>query len=291
MNALIFGAGGQDGFYMQQLCHELSIEPIGISKFPAAGCIQGDVSDYAQVEGWIKHYRPAYLFHLAANSTTNHQALFENHATISTGTLNVLECVRQHSPGAIVFITGSGVQFRNVGQPISEQDEFEARSAYAVARIQSVYAARYYRTLGVRAYVGYLFHHESPRRTDDHVAKMISSAARRIARGSSEKIRLGDMSVRKEWAFAGDIVRGIFTLVNQENVFEATIGTGQAYSIQDWLEQCFRVLGKDWREHVDLEQAFTPEYHCLVSNPKTIRSLGWVPKMDFPGLASLMMGV
>jgi GDPmannose 4,6-dehydratase len=99
------------------------------------------------------------------------------------------------------------------------------------------------------------------------------------------------MSVRKEWAFAGDIVRGIFTLVNQENVFEATIGTGQAYSIQDWLEPCFRVLGKDWREHVDLEQAFTPEYHCLVSNPKTIRSLGWVPKMDFPGLASLMMGV
>ena len=291
MNALIFGAGGQDGFYLRQLCNELGIASVGISMFPETGCIQGDISDYTQVEGWVKQYRPTYLFHLAANSTTNHQALFENHNAISTGTLNVLECVRRHSPGTHVFITGSGVQFRNVGQPISEQDEFEARSAYAVARIQSVYAARYYRTLGVRAYVGYLFHHESPRRTDDHVAKMISSAVRRIARGSTEKIRLGDMSVRKEWAFAGDIVHGIFTLVNQGTVFEATIGTGQAYSIQDWLEQCFRIVGKDWREHVDLERPFTPEYSCLVSNPKTIRSLGWVPKMDFPGLASLMMSV
>lgn len=289
MNALIFGAGGQDGFYLQQLCRELGIVPVGISRSPNSDCIQGDVSDYDQVEGLVKFYQPTYIFHLAANSTTRHSALFENHATISTGTINILECVKNQSPDTRVFITGSGLQFKNTGKPISEKDEFEASSVYSVARIQSVYAARYYRSLGIRAYVGYLFHHESPLRKPGHVAKMISLAAQRSIINGAEKIKLGDISVLKEWAFSGDIVRGILTLVNQDVVFEAAIGTGRAYSIEDWLEQCFGIVGKNWREHVEIYHGFVPEYHCLVSNPETIQSLGWVPAVDFSELASMMM--
>jgi GDPmannose 4,6-dehydratase len=289
MNALIFGAGGQDGFYLQQLCRELRIVPVGVSRSTNSDCVQGDVSDYDQVEGLVKFYHPTYIFHLAANSTTRHSALFENHATISTGTLNILECVKNQSPDTRVFITGSGVQFKNTGKPISEKDEFEASSIYAVARIQSVYAARYYRSLGIRAYVGYLFHHESPLRKPGHVAKMISLAAQRSIINGAEKIKLGDISVLKEWAFSGDIVRGILTLVNQDVVFEAAIGTGCTYSIEDWLEQCFSIVGKNWREHVEICLGFVPEYHCLVSNPETIQSLGWVPAVDFFELASMMM--
>jgi GDPmannose 4,6-dehydratase len=289
MNALIFGAGGQDGFYLQQLCRELGIDAIGISRSPGSDYIQGDVSEYDQVKGLVNYYHPTYIFHLAANSTTRHSALFENHATISIGTINILECVKNQSPDTKVFIAGSGVQFKNTGQPIAEKDEFEASSVYSVARIHSVYAARYYRSLGIRAYVGYLFHHESPRRKSGHIAKMISLAAQHSSAEGAEKIKLGDISVRKEWAFAGDIVRGILTLVNQDDVFEAAIGTGDAFSIEDWLEQCFGLVGKDWREHVDLCQGFTPEYHCLVSNPKTIQSLGWVPAVGFSELASMMM--
>ena len=108
----------------------------------------GDVSDYAQVEALVRTHQADFVFHLAANSTTHHSALFENHATIVTGTLNVLEAVRLHCPQAKVFITGSGVQFVNRGQPISENDEFHPGSAYAIARIQSVYAARDFRALG-----------------------------------------------------------------------------------------------------------------------------------------------
>jgi GDPmannose 4,6-dehydratase len=289
MNALIFGAGGQDGFYLQQLCRKIGIIPIGISRSLRSDFIRGDVADYEQVEKLVKFYKPTYIFHFAANSTTHHRALFENHATISTGTINILESVKNQNPNTRVFITGSGVQFKNVGQPISEKDEFEANTAYSVARIHSAYAARYYRSLGIKTYVGYLFHHESPLRKMGHISKIISSVAKRSIIETSEKIKLGDISVRKEWAFAGDIVRGILTLVSQDDVFEATIGTGQAYSIQDWLEECFGLVGKNWRDYVEITSGFVPEYHCLISNPKTIRSLGWVPTITFSELASMMM--
>ena len=246
-------------------------------------------SNFNFVENIIKKEKPEYIFHFAANSSTRHDTLFENHETISTGTLNILESVKRHSPESRVFITGSGVQFENKGNPISETDNFEAKSPYSIARIQSVYAARYFRSLGVRVYVGYLFHHESPLRKENHISKMIANAVKRIANGSNEKITLGDISVKKEWAFAGDIAEGIFTLINQDKIFEACIGTGKAYSIQDWLEICFDRINKDWKEYVNLKESFLPEYKILVSDPSTINSLGWKPKITFENLCDMML--
>jgi GDPmannose 4,6-dehydratase len=239
----------------------------------------------------IKQHLPAYVFHVAANSTTRHDALFENHETISTGTLNVLEAIKRHTPGTKVFITGSGVQFKNSGRPITEKDEFEASSPYSVARIQSVYAARYYRSLGIHVYVGYLFHHESPHRKPNHVSKMIALAAQRIGVGSTEIIELGDISVAKEWTFAGDVTEAIMALVEQDGVFEAVIGSGVTYTIENWLEQCFGLIGKDWHDHVRLNEGFIPEYNRLVSNPETINSIGWLPVVNLPELAEMMMGM
>jgi len=287
MNALIFGANGQDGHYLSEVCKERGISPIGVSR--SGDWIPADVSSYEQVRELIKKYAPSYIFHLAARSTTRHDALFENHETISTGTLNILESVKIHCPRAKVFIVGSGLQFVNTGKPISERDPFDASSPYAVARIQSVYAARYYRSLGLRVYVGYLFHHESPLRQPNHVSRKIALAAQRIAAGSNEKLELGDITVEKEWTFAGDVAEAMLTLVRQDAVFEATIGTGTAYSIKDWLEQCFGVIGKEWRDAVRLQEDFVAEYPRLVSDPATIRSLGWSPKVGFPELARMMM--
>jgi len=288
MNALIFGANGQDGYYLTNLCKARGIEPLGVAR--TGDFIRGNVADYEQVAGLIKKHAPAYVFHLAANSTTNHAALFENHETISTGTLNILEAVKCHCSTAKVFITGSGVQFENTGDPISEDDEFEANSPYSVARIQSVNAARYYRSLGIAAYVGYLFHHESPLRKPRHISQKIALAARRVGAGAEEIIEVGDISVEKEWTFAGDVVNGIFTLVEQNDVFEAVIGSGVAYSIQNWLEQCFGLIGKNWTDYVQPSVGFNPEYKRLVSNPRTIQALGWQPEVEFPQLAAMMIG-
>jgi GDPmannose 4,6-dehydratase len=289
MRALIFGAAGQDGFYLSRLCRERDIEPICISRSGTAG-IKGDIRNRQMVEQLIKDHLPDYIFHLAANSSTRHETVFENHETIATGTLNILESAYRFSPHTKVFLTGSGVQFKNNGVPISENDEFAANSPYAVARIQSVYAARYYRALGMKIYVGYLFHHESPLRKMQHTSQMIVQGVLQIAKGQKQMLEIGDLSVEKEWVFAGDVVAGILTLIQQEQVFEAVIGSGITYTIQNWVEQCLKRIGKEnWQDYVRVNSGFVPEYRRLVSNPRLIKSLGWKPIVDFKELAGLML--
>ena len=288
MKALIFGASGQDGYYLEELCVRHHINPILISRSKES-CIQLDMANYEAVESLVKQHTPAYIFHLAASSTTRHDALFDNHQTICTGTINILEAARRHSPDARVFLTGSGLQFKNAGEPISENSLFDPSSHYSVSRIQSVYAGRYFRSLGMKVYVGYLFHHESPLRKSGHIAKIISSAAARIAGGSVEILEIGDIRVEKEWTFAGDVVEGIWTLVNQNSIFEATIGSGIPYTIEHWLNLCFSFIGKDWRDHVKFRQGYVSEYGRLLSNPSTMFSLGWRPKVSIDVLAAMMV--
>jgi GDPmannose 4,6-dehydratase len=248
-----------------------------------------DVGNFAGVESLVAAEKPDLIFHLAARSTTAHQALFENHNAISSGTLNILEAARRHVPNARVFITGSGVQFVNIGKPINEETPFEASSPYSVARIHSVYAARYYRRCGLATYVGYLFHHESPFRPPNHVSQKVAQTACAIASGKETKLELGDLTVSKEWTYAGDVAEGIATLLDQDSVFEAVIGSGQAYTIEQWVETCFLALGLDWRLYVRLIPSFVPEYKSLVSNPQRILGLGWKPKTTFVQLAKLMI--
>ncbi|GAA4463953.1 GDP-mannose 4,6-dehydratase [Nemorincola caseinilytica] len=285
--AVIFGANGQDGHYLHELLISEGIAVTGVSR--SGPWLHMDIGKYADVEALVREKRPDIIFHLAANSTTRHDVLFENHETISTGTFNVLEAVKRHSPGTKVFLSGSGLQFHNAGRPIKETDPFEATSPYAVSRIQSVYAARYYRSLGIQTYFGYFFNHDSPIRPERHMSNKIAAFARRIAAGSSETLEIGDMTVRKEWGFAGDIVRGIYTLVQQDDVYEATIGTGLAYSIEDWLNECFALIGRDWRQYVVHRPGFVPEYDILCSDPTTLRSLGWQPQVSFADLARMMV--
>jgi len=287
MKALIFGANGQDGYYLSEFCRKQGVEVIGISR--SGPWLRGDVASPEIVEKLIRNHCPEMIFYLAATSTTRHDAIYDNHATIGAGTINILESVKRWSPESKVFITGSGLQFVNNGQAISEADPFDHGSAYVAVRNYSVYLARYYRSIGIQTYVGYLFHHESPLRGEQHVCQKIAQAVRRIAEGSNEILELGDISVRKEWTFAGDMVKGIFTLIEQDDVFEAVIGSGITYSIENWLEQCFRFIGKDWRDHIRLCEGFTPEYKRLISNPKTINSLGWFPTVGLAELATMMM--
>ena len=288
MNAIIFGANGQDGFYLNEL---LKKKGIAVKKVSRSGNnIIGDVSDYSFVESIIKSTKPDYIFHLAANSTTRHDVLFENHQSISTGTFNILEAVKLHSPFSKVFLSGSAVQFKNNGTPIDENTAFAPLSPYAVSRIQSVYAGRYYRNaFGIDVYVGYFFNHDSPLRTERHVNQKIAYVAKRIAQGKDEKFEIGNIDVKKEFNYAGDTVEAVWTLVNQSNIFETVIGTGIAYSIKDWLDCCFGKVGKDWREYVTINKNFKPEYEILVSEPTLIRSLGWIPKVDISQLADMML--
>lgn len=288
MTSIIFGANGQDGFYLSQLLRDKGHTIIGISNH--GEFLRTNITNYDAVADLIHQHKPDFIFHLAANSTTRHNAMFENHATICTGTLNILEAVKNLSLQTKIFISGSGLQFKNNNEPIKETDEFEARDAYSVSRIQSVYAARYFRNqFGIKAYVGYLFNHDSPRRTEGHMAKKVSEAAIRISNGSIEKLEIGDIKTIKEWTFAEDVVEGIWTLINQDKVYEANIGSGIGYSIEDWLNECFGYYKLNWKEHVVLKNNFIAEYKMLVSNPTLINSLGWKAVVNFEQLAKLML--
>lgn len=288
MIALIFGVNGQDGFYLSKLLRENQVEAVGVSR--SSGDVRGDVAEYDLVEALMIKHQPGYVFHLAANSTTDHAALFENHQAISTGTLNILEAARLHCPNAKVFLSGSAMQFTNRGVPIDENTSFEARSPYAVARIQSVYAGRYYRErFGMKVYTGYFFNHDSPMRTERHVNQKIAAAARRVASGTPEKLIIGNLDVEKEFNFAGDVVEAAWRLVNQHAMFECVIGCGKAYRIKDWLTACFERIGKRWQDYIEVADGFQPEYKVLVSNPRLIKSLGWEPRVGFEELADMMM--
>ena len=287
MKAIIFGINGQDGFYLSKLLEEKGIAVIGVSR--SGNFLKTNIASFNEVAELIKTTVPDFVFHLAANSTTRHDALFENHETISTGTFNILEAVRIHSPNTKVFISGSGLQFENKNLPIKETDPFNARDAYSVSRIQSVYAARYFRMLGVKVYVGYFFNHDSPRRSERHMAQKIAATAVRIANGSDEKLEIGDISVIKEWTYAGDVVEGIWLLVNQESVFEANISSGLGYSILDWVKECFNLIGKDYQNFVVEKNDFKAEYRQLISDAALIKSMGFEPKVSFSALAKMMI--
>lgn len=289
MKAIIFGANGQDGFYLTQLLIKEEIEVIGVDRNGSGG-LKGDIGDLSFVESLIKKYEPDYIFHFAAISSTKHETLFDNHKAISTGTLNILESVKRHCPNCRVFLSGSALQFKNEGKPIDEKTSFDANSAYAVSRIQSVYIGRYYRDIfGVKVYMGYFFNHDSPIRPEQHVSQHIVLTIKRIAEGSKEKLELGDINIKKEFNYAGDIVKAIWILVNQNSIYEAVIGSGKAYSLKDWVEYCFGKIGKNWKDYIAVKKGFKTEYKILVSNPKLIISLGWKPEVNFYKLADMMM--
>lgn len=288
MKALIFGAAGQDGFYLNQLLQANGFEVTGVTR-SGGTWMKGDVTDYAEVESLIKRLQPDHIYHLAANSTTRHEALFENHETISTGTFNILESAYKHSRHSRVFLSGSAMQFLNEEKPINEDTPFDAGSPYAVSRIQSVYAARYFRKLGMKVYVGYFFNHESPLRTPRHVSSMIAAAVRAIRSGENKRIELGDIKVRKEWNFAGDFARAIYMQLSQEEQFELVIGSGKAYSIENFLDVCFTYIGKNWKDYVDIRTGFTPEYNLLVSDPTRLFSIGYQPEVGIEDLAKRMI--
>ncbi len=289
MKAIIFGINGQDGFYLNELLARHHIEVTGVSRSAGRNNVQGNIKDAGFVTALITKLQPDYVFHLAANSTTRHEVLFENHETISTGTLNILEAVYRFSRHTKVFLSGSAVQFENKGQPINEQTSFAALSAYAVSRIQSVYAARYFRNLGVQVYVGYFFHHDSPLRTEGHINQKIALAVKRIAAGSTEKIEIGNTSVQKEFNFAGDIMQAVWVLINQNNIHEAVIGSGNVYSIKQWIQICFGLINKDSGNYITEAGSFKPEYETLVSDPGLIFSLGYKPEIGIEQLAKMMI--
>lgn len=287
-SSIIFGSNGQDGYYLTKHLISLGLKVIGVSR--SSGDIIGNVGNYNFVSGLIKNEVPDYIFHFAANSTTKHDVLFDNNESISTGTLNILEAVRNFSPHTKVFISGSAMQFKNDGNKIHINSEFDHSSLYSVARIYSVFVSRYYRDkYKLKVYIGYLFNHDSPLRSEDHINQRIVKTALRIKKGSNEKLEIGNLDVQKEFNFAGDMVNAIWLFINQEKIYEIIISSGILFSIKSWVILCFEECGLNWESHVIVSKSYIPEYSKLYGDSESIRSLGWLPMFDIQKLARLML--
>jgi GDPmannose 4,6-dehydratase len=288
MKALIFGSSGQDGHYLSSQLKADEVEVLGVSR--KGGDRRLDVGDVAGVRELIREFQPDFVFHLAATSSTAHDHLWSNHASISTGTLAVLDAVEKHAPAARVFLAGSGLQFINDGRPLDEECLLDHSSPYVIARNHSLYAARYFRQRGLKVYFGYLFHHESPRRQSSHLIMRIAEAAAAQAAGSQRRLLIGDLEARKEFGYAGDIVNAMRILVQQDELFECVIGTGLGYTVREWVQACYSHVGLDWQAYVDKDTEFRNTCPCLVSSPKRLQELGWRPVISFAELASMIMG-
>lgn len=280
MKAVIFGANGQDGHYLSELCKTMSVEVVPIGR----GQLRGDLQTPNSLKWLLLDNHPEYIFHLAATSTTKHEDAADNHAAIATGTFNLLEAVRLHAPTVRVFVAGSGYQFRNTGEPIRETDPWEPRSVYASARCYANLLCRTYRDMGLRVYFGYFFHHESPLRKARHIAQQIASAAR-----SGIPIEIGDLNSRKEWTFAGDVVKALWHLVTQDAVTEANIGTGDGRTIGEFVEACYGAANLNWRDYVKPREGFIPDFNSMTCDPTRIFSTGWRPTVSLHDLARMMV--
>ncbi len=275
-SAIITGSNGQDGYFVVEILRRHDIEPIMV---PSASGI--DLTNQQVVRDLISTARPDYLFHLAANSTVDHHQALPNHATIATGTLMLLEALRQSAPKCRVFLPGSAYQFKNAGLPIAEDHPREATSVYCAAREYSHELARVYRGLGLKVFWAYLFHHESPRRGPAHLSQKIAHAARHAL-----PIEIRDPSVIKEWTWASDTMEAAWALVNQDAIWEVNIGTGIGHSIEEFMRLCFFRKGLDYRQYLQKTDNFSCE--SLTANPARIHSLGWRPRHDIEYLAEQM---
>jgi GDPmannose 4,6-dehydratase len=206
--------------------------------------------------------------------------------SISVGTLNLLEAVRFLAKSIRIYNAGSGECFGNTGATGADENmAFRPRSPYAVAKSAAFWeVANYREAYGLFACSGILFNHDSPLRPERFVTKKIVSAACRIAAGSGEKLRLGDLSIKRDWGWAPEYVEAMWKMLQQDHPEDFVIATGECHSLEQFVDVAFSQLGLDWRHYVVIDkELFRPlEIQVGHGNPrKANQELEW--------RASLMM--
>jgi len=289
LRSIIFGAGGQDGFFLREYLLSLGHKVFSFTHYSDVVGSAVDVADFKSVNDIIKEISPSHIFHLAARSSTRHEFILENHKAIVDGALSVLESVDRNVPDASVFLASSGLVFKNIGRPIKETDPCIINTAYAMARLEALQIARYYRQRGRKVFVGFLFNHESPLRPPDSVARKIAGSVAEISLGIQKTIPIGNANVVKEWMWAGDAVSAIVHLLNQNELFEVCIGDGIGRSVRDYALACCEAVGITLDDYLIEMPSYQAEYSILVSDSAKIRSLGWEPKVDLDNLARRMV--
>lgn len=309
--ALIFGVSGQDGALLAKLLLGMEYEVYGASRDAQVNTfanleklgIQDQVTlvsvtlnDFRSVLQALTKIQPDEIYNLAGQSSVglSFEQPVETMESISIGTLNLLEGIRFMKSAVKLYNAGSGDCFGYTGdEGATERTPFRPRSPYAVAKSAAFWeVANYREAYDIHACTGILFNHESPLRPARFVTKKIVAAACRIANGSTEKLHLGDISIKRDWGWAPEYVEAMWLMMQQETAGDFVIATGESNSLEMFVKQAFDCAGLDWKEHVVIDQALMrpTDISANVGNPgKAITKLGWAPKYSMHDVVEAMM--
>ena len=307
--AIITGITGQDGSYLAELLLEKGYEVTGVvrrASSPNFGRIEhlvnrislrpSDLLDQLSLIRLIDDVRPHELYNLAAMSFV--PASWDQ--PILTGEFNamgvtrVLEAIRQVDPAVRVYQASSSEMYGRVREvPQTEMTPFYPRSPYGVSKVFGHYITVNYReSYGMFAVSGILFNHESPRRGLEFVTRKVTDAVARIKLGLADHLALGNLDARRDWGFAGDYVRAMWLMLQQEQADDYVIATGVTHSVRELVELAFSHVDLDWRSYVRVDPALLrpAEVDLLIGDPgKAKRVLGWEPSVTFERLVAAMV--
>ncbi len=308
--ALITGVAGQDGSLLAELLLDQGYEVYGVVRRATSEryenldavrdrveLIQADLLDELSLVRALETARPDEVYNLAAPSfvpmSWEQPVLTAEFAAV--GATALLESVRRAAPTARVYQAASSEIFGDpLTSPQTEETPVMPVTPYGAAKAYSFFIVRSYRRrYGLHASSGILFNHESPRRPLDFLPRKVADGAARISLGLERTLRLGDLDARRDWGYAGDYVRAMSLILQQDEPDDYVIASGVTHSVRDLVECAFEHVGLDWREHVEVDDSLRrgkAELHNLVGDPTKARErLGWEPSVDFRGLVHLLV--
>ena len=307
--AIITGITGQDGSYLAELLLEKGYEVFGVIRRSSApnfwriehllDRIQlrpGDLLDQLSIVRLIQSVKPHEFYNLAAMSfvpASWDQPMLTAEYN-SQGVTRVLEAIRQVDPQIRLYQASSSEMFGKVREvPQTELTPFYPRSPYGVSKVFGHYITVNYReSYGIFACSGILFNHESPRRGIEFVTRKVTDGVARIKLGLTDTLSLGNLDSARDWGYAGDYVKAMWMMLQQDEPDDYVISTGVAHSVRDLVDTAFAHAGLDPGKHVKLDKAFlrpAEVEHLIGDCSKARERLGWRPAIDFKGLIEMMV--
>ncbi|MGH7738296.1 MAG: GDP-mannose 4,6-dehydratase [Candidatus Tyrphobacter sp.] len=308
--ALITGVTGQDGSYLAELLLEKGYRVVGMTRRTStdvherirhiAGDVEfvsGDLLDQASITAIVERVRPNEIYNLAAQSfvpTSWDQPVLTGEFT-ALGVTRMLEAVRAVDKSIRFYQASSSEMFGQVhSSPQRENTPFHPRSPYGVAKVYGHWIAVNYReSFDLFTCSGILFNHESPRRGREFVTRKITDGVARIKLGLAKELRLGNLDARRDWGFAGDYVRAMWLMLQQEGPDDYVVATGETHSVREFVAAAFEAAGiEEYERYVAIDKAFVrpAEVDVLAGDASKARSaLGWEPTVGFSQLVQMMV--
>jgi len=308
--ALICGVSGQDGAYLAEFLLKKGYQVFGASRDAQVNpfknldtlgigedvqLISMALSDFRSVLQALNNVEPDEIYNLAGQSSVGLSFMqpVETMESITIGTLNLLESIRFLGNGMKLYNSGSGECFGDTGDVAADENTpFHPRSPYAVAKSAAHWTCANYReAYDLHACTGILVNHESPLRPDRFVTQKIIRAACRIAKGDTRKLKLGNISIKRDWGWAPEFVEAMWLMMQQETPQDFVIATGQNNSLEEFINCAFLLFDLDWRDHVEQDQQYIrpTDISSNKGDPGKARDiLKWVPEYHMEDVVRMM---